>query len=232
MPAIIYARFSPRKNAAECESIQTQLEYCRGYARQHGLEVKGEYSDEALSGDEEDRPGLWAAVDALGKDDVLLCYKLDRLARNVYLAVCIEKAVRERKARIISANGEGTWEDTNESKMIRGILQVLAEYESKVIAARTKAAMLRHQAAGRSMSSKAPFGYRIYHGRLVEDEYEQLVVQRIMELSDEGHGTWHIAVALKREGILRRGKSGWYHRIIAGVIRRETQRREREKATV
>jgi site-specific DNA recombinase len=87
MKAIVYARFSPRPDAAESESNAAQLDLCRAYAKQMGWTVTDEHQDTALSGDDEDRPGLWAALDALPRKGVLLAYKLDRLARSIYLSI-------------------------------------------------------------------------------------------------------------------------------------------------
>lgn len=45
--AVIYTRFSPRKNAKECESCETQRAYCEQKAHDLGLTIKSVYSDES-----------------------------------------------------------------------------------------------------------------------------------------------------------------------------------------
>ena len=72
MKVILYARFSPRPDAAESESNDAQFDLCRAHAKRMGWTVAGEYQDAARSGDDEDRPGLWAALDALTKGEVFL----------------------------------------------------------------------------------------------------------------------------------------------------------------
>lgn len=126
MKAIIYTRFSPRRNAEQCESIEMQLDLCREYCLKHGIKIVGEYNDRALSGSEEDRPGLWNAVEALKRDYTLIVYRLDRLARSVYLSYIIEQAVKKYGAKIVSICGEGTWQDQPEDELVRRILQALA----------------------------------------------------------------------------------------------------------
>jgi DNA invertase Pin-like site-specific DNA recombinase len=152
--------FSPRRHAEECDSIETQLDLCRAYCRRKGYHVAGEHEDRALSGSEEDRPGLWAAIDALKRGDMLVADKLDRLARDVYLAELIQREAAKRGASIETVEG-GANGDTPEQRMIRQVLQAFAEHERKVIAARTRAAILRHQAAGRRMSAQPPYGWTI-----------------------------------------------------------------------
>jgi DNA invertase Pin-like site-specific DNA recombinase len=186
---ILYARFSPRRNADECESIEAQLDFCKKYCEENNINVVGEYSDKALSGGEEDRPELWAAIAALKPGYVLVVYRLDRLARSVYLSDIIERAIKAKKASFLSIAGEGTWTDSDEDFLIRKILQALAEYERKVIAARTKAAMLRHQANGRLMGSVPPYGWKLdpeNKKRIVKDPYEQVVINEMKRLRATG----------------------------------------------
>ena len=187
--AVIYARFSPRKNAEQCESIEAQIEFCREYCQKNNIEVVEQFSDRALSGGDEDRPGLWNAIDCLKKNYLLVVYKLDRLARSVYLSYIIENAVKtQHKAAIVSISGEGTWSDTDEDQMVRGILRVLDEYNRKVIASRTKAAMLRHQRNGRRMSHNLPYGMMIdpnNPARMVENLDEQKIIDVIMDLASQ-----------------------------------------------
>ena len=191
---VIYARFSPRRNEDKCESIETQFELCRQYCQNNNIEIIGEFSDRALSGAEENRPGLWAAVDQLKRNYVLVTYRLDRLARSVYLSHLIERAVQKKKAAIISTAGEGTWKDTPEDELIRGFLRLLAEWERKTIAARTKAAMIRHQKNGRRMSCLPPYGWKIdpqNPKHLLKDKGEQVIINQIIR--------WHKSGCVLRE---------------------------------
>ena len=223
MKAVIYARFSPRRNAEKSESIETQLELCREYCEKQELTVLGEFEDRALSGSEEDRPGLWNAIEALRRGQSLVVYRLDRLARSVYLSDIIERAVAKRKAKIVSISGEGTWQHTDEDWLVRKILQTLAEYERKVIAARTKAAMLRHQKNGRRMSHQPPYGWKQDPNSpalLTREEKEQEHLTLIMQLHREGMSNRGIARRLETAGEPCRGRMTWYHSTIAKLIRR------------
>lgn len=196
---IIYTRFSPRRSADECESIEAQLDFCRAWCKDNGVKVVGEFADRALSGGDEDRPELWAAIAALEKGYVLVVYRLDRLARSVYLSDIIERAIRTKKATFLSTAGEGTWSDSDEDFLIRKILQALAEYERKVIGARTKAAMLRHQANGRLMGSIPQYGFMLDpedKRKVLKNQYEQVVINQIKRLDKEGLSLRQIATEL------------------------------------
>jgi len=233
--AILYARFSPRRNAAQCESIETQDDLCRAYCDRQGYTIKATFEDRALSGSEEDRPGLWDAVNALKKRDVMVVYRLDRLARDVYLSELIYRAVRKKGATIEAVEGGGNG-DSPEDEVLRGMLQVFSQYERKVTAARTKAAMLRHQATGRKMAAQPPYGQRIdpeapytiperpgvpaRPGRTLPDHEELAQIQRILRHRREGLSYRAIARELNRCKIPSRGEQ-WTHSIIGRILRRE-----------
>jgi len=196
---IIYARFSPRRNEDECESIEAQFDFCRQWCKQNNVEIAGEFADRALSGGDEERPELWAAIAALERGYVLVVYRLDRLARSVYLSDIIERSINKKKASFLSISGEGTWSDSDEDWLIRKILQTLAEYERKVIGARTKAAMLRHQANGRLMGSIPRYGFMLDRAdkrRILKSPYEQVVINQIKRLHKKGLSLRQIASEL------------------------------------
>lgn len=230
---VVYARFSPRRDEETSESNLTQLEQCRAYAVKSGWTVASEHEDAAACGDDETRPGLWAAVEALQKDDVLLVYRLDRLARNPYLAYCLEREAEKRGARIVSTQGEGTWGTTPEDELIRGILQHLASYTKKIGAARTKAAMQRHQRAGRRMSGTfrrkggqvialVPFGRMLDPqdpARMVDHPEELKTIALVREFARDGLGCCAIARMLGEAGRLCRGRK-WHHETVKRILAR------------
>jgi site-specific DNA recombinase len=220
--AIIYTRFSPRRHADDCQSIETQLDLCRAYCRRQGYTVLATFEDRALSGDEENRPGLWGAIEAVRRGDVLVAYKLDRLARDVFLAELVQREVRKKGGTVEAVEG-GANGDSAEQAMIRQILQAFAEYERKAIAARTKAAMLRHQANGRRMSARTPYGWKLDPGnpsRLIHDAQELAVIGRMRQLHAQGLGYREIARKLADEGFLCRG-GPWWHATIKGILSRD-----------
>ena len=232
---VLYARFSPRRNADESESIEAQLDFCRKWCEENNVEIVGEFADRALSGGDEERPELWAAIAALERGYVLVVYRLDRLARSVYLSDIIERAINRKKATFISVCGEGTWGFTDEDWLIRKILQTLAEYERRVIAARTRAAMLRHQANGKLMGSIPPYGYKLDpedSKRIVKNPYERIIINQMQRLHRKGLSLRQIAEELtnlkykprqvrkkfKGEVVLVNGK--WGPQTIHAVLKR------------
>lgn len=184
--AVIYTRFSPRRNADESESCEIQLAFCEQHCAKLGIEVASVVHDPDASGADEFREKLWSAIDSLRKSWVLVVYKRDRLARNVYLSEQINRTV-ERKGASISAVSGDISGDSPEIRMIRQVLASVAEYERKIISMRTSHAMRHHQANGRRMGSICPYGWQDGpDGQMIPDLREQAMVADIAARHDAG----------------------------------------------
>ena len=219
--AIIYARFSPRRRSEESESNELQKAHCEQHAFNKKYEIAGFFEDKALSGSDIERPALWAAVDVLKKGDVLLVYKLDRLARNVYLMELIKQAVSACGARIEAVEGDVAG-DSAESVLIRQMLSAFSEYERKLIGIRTKFAMIQHQRNGKRMGRFAPYGFRVDlkdQTLLTPNLKEQKAVTRILQLRDDKFGDLQIVRVMNREGMfLPRDGKPWTRRQIEKIL--------------
>ena len=232
MKASIYVRFSDRRDSEHCQSNEMQLEICRKYCENHGYEIAGEFADDAVSGAEEDRPVLWNAIASLKRGMVLVVYRADRLARNVYLHELIYRSVRKRKATIEVVDG-GRNGDTAEDELLRTVMAAFSAYERRVIAARTKAAALRLQARNVAVSSVPPFGKRAaeavettkngqaWSQRMWEDDPAELrVIGEIRHMRLAGLGLREIARALNIKGERIRGRE-WNHVAVKRILERE-----------
>jgi site-specific DNA recombinase len=158
-------------------------------AREHVL-VASWHGDDGVSGGSEldARPGLLGALESVRESGagVLVVAKRDRLARDVYVAATLERAVRAAGARIACADGVANG-DTPADAFLRTILDGAAEYERGLIRARTKAALAAKRARGERVGA-IPFGYRIGDdGRTLEIEScEQAVIARVREMRGSG----------------------------------------------
>ena len=187
---IIYTRFSPRRHANECESLDTQFEICTCYSKAHEMTVAGSYEDEALSGkDADNRPGLQNAIEhAIRIKGVLLIYSLDRLARSSRDALLIAERLNKGKAGLCSVRE--TFDTTTPmGKCFYVIMSAFNELDREKISIRTSDAMRRHQNTGRRMSGKGrlPYGWRQDpndEARMLPDEYELKVIRTIMYWRD------------------------------------------------
>jgi DNA invertase Pin-like site-specific DNA recombinase len=116
-----------------------------------GVEPGRIYEDLA-SGRRDDRPGLAACLRALQPGNTLVLWKLDRLGRDLKHLVTTVDALRVRKVGLKVLAGAGAQIDTTTAngRLFFGIFAALAEFESELIAERTRAGLAAARARGRN----------------------------------------------------------------------------------
>ena len=114
---------------------------------------------------------------------MLVVAKRDRLARDVVIAATIERAAEWVGATVVSADGVGV-SDGHEAELLRRIVDAVAAYERGLIRGRTKAALAAKKRRGERTGS-VPYGKQLCDDgvRLVNDEGEQAVITRIVDLA-------------------------------------------------
>lgn len=222
--AALYARFSPRPDAAECDSIVKQLERCRAYCLASGYEIIGEFNDADLSGGRMDnRPGLQAAIElACQRKAVLVCFDLSRLARHTSDAIAIAEKLQAAGANLAFLDMKL---DTSSptGRCFFTIMAAFAQLYREQISERTSKAMQRHQRNGRKMSRYAPFGWMIDPkdaSRLLVDKDEQRALRLAQELLSEGATTRQVCTALRKAGVSFRGRA-WCSSVLRKALERE-----------
>ncbi len=197
--AIIYTRFSPRPNAAECDSCEKQVERCGQYCNNRKLHSDGEgipiFSDEAVSGSVLNRPGLRAAIEALEPGMVLIVDSSDRLARDMLVNLTIRQQVADAGATIEFADGSPC-DDTPEGKLFQNILAAFSAYERDRIRLRTKQGLARKRENGERTTSKIPIGWQLDPDdpkRLVKHHRELNAIKRMCCLKSSGYSSKAIA---------------------------------------
>ena len=141
--AAIYARVSTLDQEPE-----NQLDELRRYVQARGW-TPTEYVDHGISGAKEKRP----ALDALVKDatrrkvDVLVCWRLDRLGRNLKHLVTLLDELQALGVSFVSLN-EGIDATTPAGRLQLHVLAALAEFERARIAERVRAGLARARKQG------------------------------------------------------------------------------------
>ena len=146
MKAAIYARVSTLDQEPE-----NQLQELRRYVEARGWTGQ-EYVDRGVSGSKDRRPALdQLVVDAKRrKFDVVCCWRLDRLGRNLRHLVTLIEELETLGIAFVSL-GEGIDCTTPAGKLQLHILAALAEFERARIAERVRAGLTRARAQGRTL---------------------------------------------------------------------------------
>ena len=134
------------------------------------------------------RIGLSAALEVITRGDELIVARLDRLARDVYLASYIQLQVEKKGATIISATEESLNGNDATSKLLKTIIQAFAEFERASIKARVKSTIQLKKSKGERISRFAEYGYDFTEDgkRVVKNAEVQKVLQLGKTLKDEG----------------------------------------------
>jgi len=188
MKALGYVRVSTEnQNGSDTYGLETQRAAIAKYCQDNELELVQVFEDPALSGSLEalKRPGLRALLEAVREGDKVIVARLDRIARDLYLSLWIEKEIRKAGAELISISEPYRWNDPTQ-KLLLNIIMSFAEFEKSLITSRLSSGRKTKARQGGYAGGKAPIGYTAERGdkALTVDEDKAGTVKRVFELRD------------------------------------------------
>lgn len=161
MKAAIYSRKS--KYTANGESTESQIEMCKQYAITHFGEncIFKIYEDEGFSAKNTDRPQFQKMMADILSDrfDCLICYRLDRISRNVSDFSSILDILQDNNISFISIR-ESFDTSTPMGRAMIYISSVFAQLERETIAQRIKDNKYHLAYLGRWQGGIAPTGFK------------------------------------------------------------------------
>jgi DNA invertase Pin-like site-specific DNA recombinase len=205
--AVAYIRVSKDDQKLGPEAQRASIE---AWAAREGVRVAAWHVDQGVCSVDPiaDRPALCAALAALREHGagVLVLAKRDRIARDPMLTRAVEGEAARMGAVVVSAAGEASGGTAPADVMMRGVVDLFAEYERGLIRARTTAALAVIRARGQKTGGSVPYGYRLdADGRtLVVVEGEQATIARARALAAEGRSLRAVAAQLAAEGHVSR----------------------------
>jgi DNA invertase Pin-like site-specific DNA recombinase len=220
MNALGYVRVSTEEQADSGLGLAAQRAVILAEAERRGWTLVEVIEDAGYSGKDLKRPGIVAALEALRRHraDTLVVAKLDRLSRSLLdFAGLMQRATKEHWAVVALDLGVDTTTPTGE--MMVNVVAVFAQFERRLIAERTKAAL----------AQKVAQGFKL--GRRVEMSEE--VRARIVAERKAGASVSAIARRLTAEAIpTTQGKGQqWYPSTVRAAllsVERGTPRKEQK----
>ncbi|NMF04522.1 recombinase family protein [Clostridium beijerinckii] len=156
----IYSRKS--KFTGKGDSIENQVEMCKEYIHKNfGTDIEFKiYEDEGFSGGTLDRPRFKKLMNDVQnkKIDILVCYRLDRISRNVADFSSTLELLQSNNCDFISIREQFDTSSPMGRAMIY-IASVFAQLERETIAERVKDNMLEMAKNGRWTGGKIPLGF-------------------------------------------------------------------------
>lgn len=212
--AIVYARVSTARQAAEDLPIEGQIEQCRVKAAELGASVEAVFTDAGISGREELRPGFQEAI-AYAEEhsiDYIVVWSSSRFARDHIVAGWYKRRLEKRGIRVVSCTME-TDRTTTGGYLLDSMTALFDELHSMQVSADTTRSMMKNARDGFWNGGRPPFGYQPIpapdHPKrkaLVPNPEEAWLVGQIFQWRASGIGTRVLAGRLNSAGYLHRGK--------------------------
>jgi site-specific DNA recombinase len=183
----IYTRKSTEEGLEQAfNSLDAQREACAAYILSQTHEgwelVDEQYDDGGWSGGNMDRPGLkqLLADITVGKVDVIVVYKVDRLTRNLADFARIVDTLDKVKASFVSVT-QAFNTTTSMGRLTLNVLLSFAQFEREVTSERIRDKFAASKRKGIFMGGPIPIGYRLDNRKLLIDQQEAATVRMIFE---------------------------------------------------
>jgi site-specific DNA recombinase len=238
--AALYLRVSTGRQADNDLSIPDQRRQARAYCASRDWEIVADYVEPGVSAIDDRRPEFQRMIDAATTKppafDMILVHSFSRFFRDQFQLEFYVRRLAKNGVRLISITQE--LGDDPMSNMIRQIMALFDEYQSKENAKHTLRAMKENARQGFWNGSLPPIGYRIVeateqHGHRAKktleiDPIQAESVRLIFRLAREGDGTSglmgvkNITKHLNAAGIRTRDGGRWSVGAVHKVLTRRT----------
>jgi len=230
----VYARVSTVKQAEKDLSIPDQLRQVREWATREGHTVAVEYVEPGASATDDKRPVFQQMIAEACRTPppfgAIVVHSQSRFFRDMVEFAVYERRLARAGVKLVSIT-QPTGEDLS-GEMLRRIISLFDEYQSKENAKHTLRAMRENARQGYFNGARPPFGYRTealdlpgrkgQKKRLAVEDGEAAIVRRVFALylhGDQGRevGLLGVARALNRAGITYRG-TAWTKNRVEGIL--------------
>ncbi|WP_160680712.1 recombinase family protein [Clostridium sp. C8-1-8] len=184
MKAAIYSRKSIFTGKGD--SIENQIEFCKEYGKKLGIEEYIVYEDEGFSGKNTNRPRFQQLLkDAKKKAfDFLICYRLDRISRNVADFSSTLEILQKYNINFISIREQFDTSTPMGRAMIY-IASVFAQLERETIAERVRDNMLQLSKSGRWLGGQEPFGFKAERVTYLDEDFKERSLMQLSPYEEE-----------------------------------------------
>ena len=221
--AAVYIRYSS-ENQRDGYSIEYQMDECKKYISEQGLDFKKAYIDEAVSGKSANKRNAFFELLSDVKNglyDVVVVYKYSRFARNLMEATLYRQQIEKNGAKLISAM-ERIDDSTPEGRMMRNIIMTMDEYYSDNLSTFVQSSMYTAAKSGKYLGGILPYGFLVdENGEFIENKAEADIVRRVFELRAAGAMPADILRIFQNEGVRGRNGKPFTQQLLNKIVRSE-----------
>ena len=189
-----------RQSTIKQQSLSAQKQAIEALATKYHIQHITFYSDKQ-SGRTDKRNGYKQIIEMIQQRqcDVLCCYRLNRLHRNLKNALKLMKLCQKYHVHILSVHDGYFDMDKAFDRLKLNIFISLAELESDNIGEQVKNGLKEKARQGKLITTHAPFGYIYRNGTFTINQDEAPTVKAIFHYYLQGYGYKKIAQYLEKD---------------------------------
>ena len=210
-----YCRVST-DNQKEEGTIEIQEKALKQYADENNFELVKIFKDEAISGSSEleNRPGLAGLFNFIENEkdiEGVLIYKLDRLARDLYIQEHLIKKLELLNIKLMSINEPNLDSKDPMRKAFRQFMGIVSELEKAFITMRLSGGRINKASKGGFAGGAVAMGYSSKNKELAIDKEQAETIQLIFKMKRyKKMGLSEIARELYEKNIPSARGKRWY----------------------
>lgn len=172
------------------ESIENQIDLCKNYCSAYvneGRDLKYIiYEDEGFSGKNTNRPQFQRMINDIKKKkiDTLICYRLDRISRNVADFSSTLELLQKYEVNFISIK-ERFDTSTPLGRAMIYIASVFAQLERETIAERVRDNMIQLAKSGRWLGGNIPYGFNVDKMTYISSDFKEKTLSILIPNEEE-----------------------------------------------
>lgn len=189
-----------RQSTTKQQSLAAQKQTIKTLAEKHNIQHITFYSDKQ-SGRTDKRNGYQQITELIqqGQCNVLCCYRLNRLHRNLKNALKLMKLCQKYHVHILSVHDGYFDMDKAFDRLKLNIFISLAELESDNIGEQVKNGIKEKAKQGKLITTHAPFGYHYHNGTFTIDTVKAPTIKAVFNYYLQGYGYKKIAQYLEAD---------------------------------
>ncbi len=189
-----------RQSTTKQQSLTAQKQTIETLAKKYNIQHIIFYSDKQ-SGRTDNRTGYQQVIERIQQRqcDLLCCYRLNRLHRNLKNALKLMKLCQKYHVHILSIHDGYFDMDKAFDRLKLNIFISLAELESDNIGEQVKNGLKEKARQGKLITTHAPFGYTYRNGTFTINQDESPTVKAIFHYYLQGYGYKKIAQYLEED---------------------------------
>ncbi len=182
----IYVRVSTNMQAEEGYSIDEQIDKLKSYCQVKDWTVYDIYKDGGFSGGNINRPKFQKLLSDIKKEkfDILICYRLDRISRNVSDFSTTLEELQSYGVDFISIKEQFDTTTPMGRAMIY-IASVFAQLERETIAERVRDNMVELAKSGKWSGGRTPLGFNSESSSYIDEEGNERKLVKLVKNDEE-----------------------------------------------